>query len=504
MLNKIDAFLNKITMYRLVLYYVTGLLVVAAILGFFKIIPYGPFDIVISTFFITAVCWAANRFLAKVFKIHANVESVYITAFILTLIITPIHSINDWSFFMIAFWASVWAMASKFFFTFWKKHIFNPAAIALVITAFGLGLSASWWVGTWSMLPFVVIGGFLMVRKLQRFDLVISFLAVAVIAVYCAHPTAAGFTNIFSKLFVETPLFFFAFIMLTEPLTTPPTRTLRILYGALVGFLFAPWVHIGSIYSTPELALIIGNVFSYVVSPKGKFLLRLREKKQVAVDTYHFWFDLIGRRPAFRPGQYLEWTLGHEHSDSRGNRRYFTVASAPSEKGLAIGVKTYEPSSSFKKKLMSLEQGDSIMAGQLAGDFTLPKDNAREASLSGFVFMAGGIGITPFRSMIRHMIDTDDRRSTVLFYSNKTAADVAYQELFDEAAERIGLRTIHALTDRDGYITEEMIRTHVPDYSDRHFYLSGPRGMVVAFEKTLLGMGVRRLQIKKDFFPGFV
>src|SRR5258708_25269630 len=85
-----------------------------------------------------------------------------------------------------------------------------------------------------------------------------------------------------------SPLVFFAGVILTEPLTTPPTRNLQIVYGAMVGFLFSPAVHFGPVYITPELAILIGNVFSYLVSPKVKLILKLRERVQIAPDTYDF------------------------------------------------------------------------------------------------------------------------------------------------------------------------------------------------------------------------
>src|SRR5206468_3175549 len=73
-----------------------------------------------------------------------------------------------------------------------------------------------------------------------------------------------------------SPMLFFAFVILTEPLTTPPTRRLQVFYGGLVGFLFTPQFHIGALYTTPEIAILIGNVFSYLVSPKIKLMLQLK------------------------------------------------------------------------------------------------------------------------------------------------------------------------------------------------------------------------------------
>jgi len=115
--------------------------------------------------------------------------------------------------------------------------------------------------------------------------------------------------------------------------------------------------------------------------------------------------------------------------DSRGNRRYFTIASSPTEKELRLGVKFYPNGSSFKKALASMNEADTIIASQLSGDFIMPSNKKKK-----LVFIAGGIGITPFRSMIKYLIDTKQKRDIVLIYSNRTKTDVIYKNIFDSAA----------------------------------------------------------------------
>ncbi|TIT85996.1 MAG: hypothetical protein E5W41_07750, partial [Mesorhizobium sp.] len=146
----------------------------------------------------------------------------------------------------------------------------------------------------------------------------------------------------------SSPLLFFAFVMLTEPLTAPTKRWPRIAFACIVGFLFAPNIHIGSFYFTPELALLTGNLFAYSVGPKGRFVLILERIEQTAADSYDFIFR-SPRKLAFQAGQYLEWTLGLDRSDNRGNRRYFTVASSPTEQSVRLGVRFHPQSSAFKQ-----------------------------------------------------------------------------------------------------------------------------------------------------------
>ena len=513
----IDDLLNRITMYRLVLYELLTLMAIAAIFGAFGMLPINPLELIVSAVIILTACWIVNIVFARVFRVPANNDSFYITAFILTLIISPISfssaaGASFWAGFAFLVWASIFAMASKYILAINKKHIFNPAAIAVVLTGFFLNQYASWWVcGNLPMLAFILIGGFLVVRKIQRFDLVLAFLAVSLASIAFTSLSFGNPLSTILKVIVHTPLLFFASIMLTEPFTTPPTRPLRIAYGALIGALFSPAIHIGSIYSTPELALVVGNIFSFAASPKGKYILKLREKKEVAANVHDFSLapddaDNRSGRINFRPGQYMEWTIDGSNADARGNRRYFTIASSPTEPNIHLGIKFYENSSTFKKKLRSLKPGDSIVAGQLAGDFTLPHGFAENPAGKKLVFVAGGIGITPFRSMVKYLSDRPGagKFDIILLYSNRSASEIAYRDVFDKAAQTIGLKTFYINTDSGTRIDSGFLRREIPDHRERVFYLSGPHSMVVAFQKTLYELGVPRRHIKTDFFPGFV
>lgn len=505
MMDYIDNFLNGITMYRLVLYDLIILLVAAALFGLFGMLPQDPVALIFSTAVIIAACWVTNKIFARVFRVMENVESVYITALILALIVSP-AAIHDYRGIGFLLCASAWAMASKYIFAIGKKHIFNPAAFGVALSALTINSSATWWVGgNIPLLPLVLAGGFLIVRKIQRFDLVLSFAAVALGTVVATSASIDYITPI-SRTLLHSSFIFLACIMLTEPLTTPPNRIMRILYGSIVGLLFAPAVHIGSLYSTPELALIAGNVFSYLASPKQRLALTLTTIKKIAASVYEFSF--AADQPfSFLPGQYLEWTLEHPSPDNRGNRRYFTIASSPTEREIRLGVKFSDPPSSFKLALGEMKYGGVAFASQLAGNFVLPKNKKRKLA-----FIAGGVGITPYRSMVQYLLDKKELRSIVLLYANKTAGDIAYKELFDRAGGELGMKTVYFATNEKtttapeiyrGPLTAKVIAREIPDYRERMFYLSGPRSMVVTFQKILHDMGIARRHIKTDFFPGF-
>jgi len=509
MIHLIDSLLNRITMYRFVLYYLIFLVAAAAALSAFGILPFQPIDLLASTAVLVWVCWIANSLFARLFRVPPNTESLYITASILALIIMPQSSSRHFAGgFALLVWAGVLAMASKYVLAIRRKHLFNPAAVAVALTALTMNQAASWWVGTLPMMPFVLIGGLLVARKLARFDLILSFVGAAC-AVTLGADLAKGTAVLPAavQLFADSPILFFAFVMLTEPLTTPPVRARRVVYGVVVGCLFASPLHFGHVFVTPELALLVGNGLSYLMSPKARYLLRLKARTQLAPDIYDFRFT-GERQLRFRPGQYLEWTLGHPRPDSRGNRRYFTIASSADERDVRIGVKCHPAASSFKRSLLAMRPGDEIMASQLAGEFVLPTNR-----LEKLVFMAGGIGITPFRSMIRYLLDHNEERSITVLYSNRTELEIVYADVLEEARNRLGIKTVYTLTDRKrvppdwqggiGRVDAEMIASAVPDYRERTFYLSGPRSLVVGFEDVLKNIGIPKRRIKTDFFPGF-
>ncbi len=503
MIRAIDNALNRITMYRLALYYLIFLLGAAVLLSFRGILGYDPYALLFTVGFFIAACWATNKVFSRVWAIPANVESVYISALILALIITPYQGTQDLWFFV---WAAVWAMASKYIVAVNRRHIFNPVAFAVALTYFTINGSASWWVGSAPMLPFVLVGGLLVVRKISRFDLFGSFL-VGALATTLVFSRLGGdsFAATLQHLVLLSPLVFFACVFVTEPLTAPPTRKLRLFYGVLVGVLFTPDIHIGSLYTTPELAILVGNLFSFLTSPRSTFVLELRKKIQLAPDIYEFVF---ARPPkfSFAPGQYMEWTMGLKDADSRGNRRYFTLASSPTENTIRLGVKFYERSSAYKQEMLAMNTGAEVIAGHLAGDFVLPADPTQPC-----VFIAGGIGITPFRSMLQYLLDKREKRPITVIYVVRRADEIVYDDVL-QRAQRQGVGVIYTLTDtenvppgwrgRVGYITPEVITSVVPDYPRALYYISGPRRMVESLHDALDELGVQPRRIKTDYFAG--
>lgn len=490
------------------MYYLIFLVGIAAVLSFFGILNYNPLDILINALLAVIVAYIANSILAKIFRAVTNVESVFITALILALIIPVQFPLN--AGFIIG--ACILAMVAKYLLTVEKRHIFNPAAVSVAaIALLSPEHSATWWVGTPVMLPFVLIGGLFLLRKMQRENMVFTFLIAYLIIVGVGSILATGsivtVINTWQISILHSALFFFMFVMLTEPLTSPATAKLRNYYAYVVAFLYAtPMLRIISIGLTPEMALSLGNVFSYIISPNYRLALTLKSKRQLSSDTYVFAFNQQ-KDFQFIPGQYMEWTLPHKKADSRGNRRYFSISSSPTENEIAMTVKFYNPSSTYKKELVNLSVGNKIIATQVAGDFVLPK-NLKQP----LVFIAGGVGIAPFRSMIQYIVDKSLSVDIVLLFTNRTANDILFLETFERARVN-GVRTIYNLTDVQnlpqswegswGYITDKKIIDLIPDYKNRTYYLSGPQLMVQNFDRALRAAGINQKQIKMDFFPGY-
>lgn len=491
-------------MYRLILYVLIFLVGSASVLGFFNLIPFSPISIISSASFLTAVCFIANKHFSWIFKAPTNLESVYITALIISLIVSPATSLNG---FLMLSVVGVIATGSKYILAINKKHIFNPTAIAVVITGLLGFVSASWWVGSLAMSPFVLIGGLLLVRKL-RFKLLVGTFLLIYLVFTLGLSILSGIEGVTlsTQVILNSHLLFFAFIMLTEPLTLPPTRNLRIIYAVLIAILSVPQIHLGNIYLIPEQALIIGNIFSFIVGFKKRMILEVSDKNKISKDVIEFIFKPTGKLN-YKAGQYLEWTFPHNHPDSRGTRRFFTIASSPTEKNIRLGVKFVgDKASSFKKSFEKISGNKKIVATSLGGDFVLPDDVNKK-----LVFIAGGIGITPYRSMIKYLIDKKEKRNIVLLCSNSDESEIVYKDIFDQAEKELGIKVIYTLSGESvrkdwsglkGRIDEKMIKQEIPDYKEREFFVSGSQPLTNGVKEILKKIGIKSSAIKTDYFPG--
>ena len=167
MMQLVDRLLNRFTMYRLTLYYLAALLALALGLSFFGVVPGGPVAILSTTAILLAACYLANLAFARLWRVRSNPESSLITALILALISGPVSVFADPAHAAVIALSGVVAVASKYLLAFRRQHVLNPAALGAVFSGLAFGTFATWWVGNVALLPLVVIGGFLLIRKIE-------------------------------------------------------------------------------------------------------------------------------------------------------------------------------------------------------------------------------------------------------------------------------------------------------------------------------------------------
>ncbi len=223
--------------------------------------------------------------------------------------------------------------------------------------------------------------------------------------------------------------------------------------------------------------------------------LKIEEKRKEINDTYSI--ILQPEEPViWKAGQYILFKVPHDNPDNRGETRIFTISSPPFQNKIMLTTHyLFEESSSFKKALFAKRAGEYIDAIKIDGSFTVDSDDKK------LVFIAGGIGITPYHSILLELENNEDSKDIILIYSNKNAGNVAFKDTLDNLAanyNRLKINYIFSPQRAD----EDFIKKSVPDFQERIFYISGPIVMVKAVEEALQRMGVEKENIKRDYFPG--
>ena len=495
-----DRVSDSLTTFRAVLYTLLIYVSTAVVLSYFNKVSFSAADILLSAIWLVIVSKLLNLLFARLFNVPPNHESDIITALILTLILSPVHNLQGY---LVLGACALVAMLSKYVLTYNGRHIFNPAALGAVISGVVFHNYASWWLSGTYMAPIILIGGFLIVRKMRRFSMVLIFIAgYFIYRIFLQHLLFAGTGNVsLHTLYIDavaTPLLFFTSVMLTEPLTSPTKRNNGMVYALIVAVFYS----VTKLKVSPEQALLIGNAVAFIIEPNRSLLLKLVSSKSEASGIASFLFQ-PSKKFQFEAGQYMEWTLPGVAVDARGNRRYLTISSSPTEEDLMFTVKAPPKMSRFKKRLGELNPGQQIVATRLAGDFVLPEDHNLK-----LVFIAGGVGITPFRSMVKYLVDKKESRDIKLLYSVNTPEEIAFEHLFDQAKD-FNIHTTYVTTKSEspkylhGFINKDLVQNVVGDYRERSFYISGPQGFVAAVRIALLELGISPKNITTDFFPGY-
>jgi ferredoxin-NADP reductase len=197
---------------------------------------------------------------------------------------------------------------------------------------------------------------------------------------------------------------------------------------------------------------------------------------------------------SWQPGQYMHYVLGQQHPDDRGEERWFTIAAAPFEKHIQITTRfDGEKRSTFKQALLDMEPGGQIESDGPKGSFILQPGDIKH------VLIAGGIGITPYRSMLAQMNHDNNVADIDLLYANRDEDFVFDEELEAIAAAHPSFRIVKFI---DKHIEAADLEKYLSDQS-AVFYLSGPRPMVESYEGLLKSLNIPEERIKTDYFPGY-
>ncbi len=238
-----------------------------------------------------------------------------------------------------------------------------------------------------------------------------------------------------------------------------------------------------------------------------KYLCRLIKHEEVAQGTLAIHLE----RPTdfhFTPGQSADLTLlDPPETDDDGNSRTFSMASAPFEETLLFATRLR--GSAFKRVLQRLPADTPIRLAGPSGAFTLHRDPGTPA-----VLLAGGIGITPFLSMIKQALHERQARDLFLFYSNRRPEDAAFlQSLRDLAESSSSFHLIPTITDptaqpsrwagERGRIDAAMLSRHLPHIQGPMYYAAGPPAMVAAIRDLLGAMGIGEQAVRSEEFPGY-
>jgi len=239
----------------------------------------------------------------------------------------------------------------------------------------------------------------------------------------------------------------------------------------------------------------------------ASYQINLLSKRTVAEGTMAFEFE----KPAdftFEAGQYGHWTLiDPTETDAEGNGRDFSIASAPADANLLIASRIRD--TAFKRALSAAEPGLKIKLEGPMGSLTMPAFSTKPV-----VFLAGGIGITPFRSMVRQAATTKLSNQITLFYSNRRPEDSAFiDELIGLTKENLNFKLVASMTEMEkstqpwdgerGFIDAAMLHRHLTDLTTPTFFTAGPPGMVAAMKKLLTEVGVPDEQVRSEDFVGY-
>jgi ferredoxin-NADP reductase len=231
----------------------------------------------------------------------------------------------------------------------------------------------------------------------------------------------------------------------------------------------------------------------------------IKQKREVAKGTLFVTFDVGDENVDFQPGQYF-WVelLDPPYDDEKGPRRHITVVTSPTEKGV-LGLATRLRDSAFKRSLAEMQEGAPVDVEQPKGSFVLPEDTSKR-----YAFVAGGIGITPFRSMLRYIADKGLDYDVTLVYSNRDVESTAFLDELEELESVVPrCRLVLTMTEDPNWdgdtrmLDADVLRDILGDLESFQFMIAGPPPMAKSVEASLLDAGLSEDQVQSDSFSGY-
>lgn len=515
--QRVLAVLGSLSMYRLVLFALIALAVIAFVLSLFGVIVSPtPLEMVASFLVLAFVISAVDAAAQRILRLPWRIESSLVTALILLFVLRP--GVELGALLGLALAGAV-ASVSKYLIAWRGRHIFNPAAfgaaVVSILGAFGafewLGTSSSWWVGTPVLTIPVLILGLAVLWRTEKVRVVLVFVLVAVATSVVRQAVQAvqfdiGFDVLSALQFavLQSPFLFLGAFMLSEPLTLPPRRRQQLVVAVVVGLLAGWPISVAGLFTLgQERALLIGNLVAFAFALRGSVRLVLERREFITPTAQELTFRAKGR-VRFLPGQYLELDVPHHRPDARGTRREFSIVSAPADlPTLRIAYKNGDQKhpSSYKRALAAAEPGATFAVTGTWGDFILPRSD------HPVLMVAAGIGVTPFVSQLRQLQAVGQQRDVVLVYVASEASELAFR---DELAAT-GVRTVvftrdepldlpaHWTWAQGARLDAETLERTVPDLGTRHAFISGPPRLIADLAPALQ----KARALTTDAFAGY-
>ena len=239
----------------------------------------------------------------------------------------------------------------------------------------------------------------------------------------------------------------------------------------------------------------------------AEYRMTIVDRQKIAADTMAFWFEPDDGYFEFRAGQHVDLVFAQpQQGCENDNFRTFSLASSPQEKK-SIMIAMRMRKTTFKTSLQAAALGTKFVVSRARGSFTLHKDAARPA-----VFLAGGIGIAPVRSILQLAAQQRLEHKLYLFYSNRATDDAAFMEELESLGTQnrnfifvptvTGHRTLAWPYER-GYINHEMLKRYLVGLKGPVYYIAGPSGMVTAMTSLLNSAGVSEDDMKTEEFGDY-